>query len=293
MKCDAIKPNLTCCKGKRALGNVYCSFHRDSDYEDHHKGRWFKKYILAAKGGLYLVNYPPASQEKINSDLDSGRVVLIENDIASIPILNRYVDIFALLCSKGIALRYMNTRLWTLSVMYVIALISYDRIDKDYLSFIVNSLLGDDTSNIYNLLLCITTKIIILARPLTLRETFNITTFLSSFYEIELMKKFSWENRTGDIYEDFKRNIGEDHIITTYMASRFLPEIKSILKTEMQIQKAKMFHYKEEIVQKAWHPRRLEMYLNMGYALEDVTDEYVDTTLFKKCILQEKSTLYC
>ena len=293
MKCEAIKPNLACCKGKRALGNVYCSFHRDSNYKDHHKDRWFKKYILAHKGGLYLVNYSTASQEKIYSDLDSGRVVLTEHDIASIPCLNRYVDIFALLCSKGVALRYMNTCLWTLSVMYVIALISYDRIDKNYVTFIIDSLLNNDTSNIYNLLLCITTKIAILSRPLTLKETFNITTFLTSLCEIELMKKFSWENRTGEIYEDFKRIIGEDHIITTYMAGRFLPEIKSIFTTERQIQKAKMLHYKEEIVQKAWHPRRLEMYLNMGYALDDVTEEYVDTTLFKKCILQEKSTLYC
>ena len=291
MKCDAIKPNLTCCKGNRAAGDIYCSFHRDSDYEDHHKDRWFKKFILAQKGGLFLVNYSTASEERICNDLDSGRIVLTESDIASIPHKDRYVDIFALLSRKGVASRKANRLLWTRSMLYVIALILFDRIDKGYVDFIVESLLEGLPINIYYLLCCIPIRVA--ARALTPREVFNMTAWLSRLCEIDLMKTFSWENRTGVLYDYFKEKLGEDHVITTYMAARFLPEIKSILKTEMQIQKAKMLHYKEEIVQKAWHPRRMELYLNMGYALDDVTEEYVDTTLFKKCILQEKSTLYC
>jgi hypothetical protein len=99
-------------------------------------------------------------------------------------------------------------------------------------------------------------------------------------------------NKGPEFYAIFSSVLGIEHPVTNYMVTRFLPGFRSVLKTEMGIQKAKMLHYKEEIVAKAWHPRRLELYLNMGYSLDDVLEEEVDTTLYTKCNLQEKSTLY-
>ena len=115
---------------------------------------------------------------------------------------------------------------------------------------------------------------------------------MNTLLELDIMKKVSWLNMYDTFYAIFSAVLGAEHTLTTYMASRFIPEIRSILKTEMAIQKAKMFYYKEEIVAKAWHPRRLELYLNMGYDLDDILYENVDNTLHTKCILQEKSTLY-
>jgi hypothetical protein len=120
----------------------------------------------------------------------------------------------------------------------------------------------------------------------------NLTRWMNSLLDLDIVKKLAWMNKCDVFYTTFSAVLGTEHTLTNYMIICFLPEIRSILKTEMGIQKAKMFHYKEEIVAKAWHPRRLELYLNMGYDLDDILYENVDNTLHVKCILQEKSTLY-
>lgn len=295
MKCQAIKENLSGCKCNAAKDGVYCSSHRGDAYQEHHKGRWWKKYILGNKNGLYFFQYERKGENRIYKDLTSGQIKITPEDVASIPPLDRYIDIFAFLCLNNWAKPQDNERLWRKSMLYVIT---------QHLLFNIGRLEGYSSSvnDIQDALLTspelFTDLIDLIAYKISSVTVLhaihleNITQWMNRLLELDIAKKISWMNKRDVFYATFSAVLGTEHTLTKYMDSRFLPEIRSILRTEMGIQKAKMLHYKEELVAKAWHPRRLELYLNMGYPLDDVLEETVDATLHTKCNLQEKSTLY-
>jgi len=295
MKCQAIKENLSGCKCNAAKDGVYCSSHRGDAYQEHHKGRWWKKYILGNKNGLYFFEYERKGENRIYKDLTSGHIKITPEDVASIPPLDRYIDIFAFLCLNNWAKPQDNELLWRKSMLYVITqhlLFNIGRLEG-YSSSVndIQDALLTSPELFTDLMDLIAYKI----SSLTVLHAIhleNITQWMNCLLELDIAKKISWMNKRDVFYATFSAVLGTEHILTKYMDSRFLPEIRSILRTEMGIQKAKMFHYKEELVAKAWHPRRLELYLNMGYPLDDVLEETVDATLDTKCNLQEKSTLY-
>lgn len=295
MKCQAIKENLSGCKCNAAKDGVYCSSHRGDAYQEHHKGRWWKKYILGNKNGLYFFQYERKGENRIYKDLTSGHIKITPEDVASIPPLDRYIDIFAFLCLNNWAKPQDNERLWRKSMLYVITkhlLFNIGRLEG-YSSTVndIQDALLTSPELFTDLMDLIAYKI----SSLTILNAIhleNITQWMNRLLELDIAKKISWMNKRDVFYATFSAVLGTEHTLTKYMDSRFLPEIRSILRTEMGIQKAKMLHYKEELVAKAWHPRRLELYLNMGYPLDDVLEETVDATLHTKCNLQEKSTLY-
>lgn len=295
MKCQAIKENLSGCKCNAAKDGVYCSSHRGDAYQEHHKGRWWKKYILGNKNGLYFFQYERKGENRIYKDLTSGHIKITPEDVASIPPLDRYIDIFAFLCLNNWAKPQDNERLWRKSMLYVITkhlLFNIGRLEG-YSSSVndIQDALLTSPELFTDLMDLIAYKI----SSLTILNAIhleNITQWMNRLLELDIAKKISWMNKRDVFYATFSAVLGTEHTLTKYMDSRFLPEIRSILRTEMGIQKAKMLHYKEELVAKAWHPRRLELYLNMGYPLDDVLEETVDATLHTKCNLQEKSTLY-
>ena len=295
MKCQAIKENLSGCKCNAAKDGVYCSSHRGDAYQEHHKGRWWKKYILGNKNGLYFFQYERKGENRIYKDLTSGHIKITPEDVASIPPLDRYIDIFAFLCLNNWAKPQDNERLWRKSMLYVITkhlLFNIGRLEG-YSSTVndIQDALLTSPELFTDLMDLIAYKI----SSLTILNAIhleNITQWMNRLLELDIVKKISWMNKRDVFYATFSAVLGTEHTLTKYMDSRFLPEIRSILRTEMGIQKAKMLHYKEELVAKAWHPRRLELYLNMGYPLDDVLEETVDATLHTKCNLQEKSTLY-
>jgi hypothetical protein len=295
MKCQAIKENLSGCKCNAAKDGVYCSSHRGDAYQEHHKGRWWKKYILGNKNGLYFFQYERKGENRIYKDLTSGQIKITPEDVASIPPLDRYIDIFAFLCLNNWAKPQDNERLWRKSMLYVITqhlLFNIGRLEG-YSSSVndIQDALLTSPELFTDLMDLIAYKISSLT-VLNAIHLENITQWMNRLLELDIAKKISWMNKRDVFYATFSAVLGTEHTLTKYMDSRFLPEIRSILRTEMGIQKAKMLHYKEELVAKAWHPRRLELYLNMGYPLDDVLEETVDATLHTKCNLQEKSTLY-
>lgn len=296
MKCLAIKKNLVCCKANAVAYEDYCAFHRDSDYEEHHRKRWWKKYILGQKRGPYLNSYGQQGRERITSDIESGRIVITDDDMGSIPKEDQYIDIYALLCKLGVARANSNTSLWVKGLLYVITchLVGHRNLSGKILTYVneLQEILLFDTTELFGLFLEMIAAKVARTPGFNVSNLVNITSWMSQLLELDLTKRLSWENKADFIYNSFCAELTPEHHLTHWMAGRFVPELKNILKTEMEVQKAKMLHYKEEIVAKAWHPRRLELYLNMGYSLEDVLDEEVDTTLHTKCILQEKSTLY-
>jgi len=295
MKCQAIKENLSGCKANAVKNGVYCSSHRDSNYKDHHKARWWKKYILGNKNGLYFFQYERKGENRIHKDLTSGCIKITPEDVRKIPIVDRYIDIFAFLCLNNWAKPQDNERLWRKSMLYVI---------NQHIMFQIRRLEGysSGANDIQDALLTspelftdLMNLIAYKVSSLTVLHAIhleNLTRWMNSLLELDVTKKIAWMNKGLEFYAIFSAVLGTEHALTKYMASRFLPEIRCILKAEMGIQKAKMLHYKEEIVAKAWHPRRLELYLNMGYSLDDVVEETVDRNLYTYCVLQEKSTLY-
>jgi len=297
MKCEAIKDNLSGCKCNAVKDGFYCSSHRGDAYQEHHKGRWWKKYILENKNGLYFFQYGRKGENRIYKDLTSGHIKITPEDIATIPALDRYIDIFTFLCLNNWAKPQDNEPLWRKSMLYVITqhmLYNIGRVEG-YGSTVndIQDALLTSPEQFSDLMDLIAYKVS--SRPLdTFRAVHleNLTRWMNSLLDLEIVKKLAWMNKRDVFYATFSAVLGTEHALTSYMESRFIPEIRSILKTEMGIQKAKMFYYKEEIVAKAWHPRRLELYLNMGYDLDDILYENVDNTLHVKCILQEKSTLY-
>lgn len=297
MKCLAIKENLVCCKGNSMKYGDYCSFHDNDDYKQCHKDRWWRKYILGKSTGVFLLARGGRKGEnRMHEDLSSGRITITPEDIAKIPALDRYIDIFAWLCEHGWAISKQNEPLWRKGMLYVITknMMYHNPRNEVYLTSVnetQNSLLLNCPGQFSDVIDLIAYKVSSLAvlHPIHLM---NLTNWMNTLLNLDVVKKISWMNKGDFFYAIFSAVLGTEHALTTYMTSRFLPEIRSILKTEMGIQKAKMLHYKEEIVAKAWHPRRLELYLNMGYSLDDILEEEVDTTLHTKCILQEKSTLY-
>jgi len=295
MKCQAIKENLSGCKCNAAKDSVYCSSHRGDAYQEYHKGRWWKKYILGNKNGLYFFEYERKGENRIYKDLTSGHIKITPEDVASIPPLDRYIDIFAFLCLNNWAKPQDNERLWRKSMLYVITqhlLFNIGRLEgyRSSVNDIQDALLT--SPELFTDLMDLIAYKISSVTVLHAIHLENITQWMNHLLELDIAKKISWMNKRDVFYATFSAVLGTEHTLTKYMDSRFLPEIRSILRTEMGIQKAKMLHYKEELVAKAWHPRRLELYLNMGYPLDDVLEETVDATLDTKCNLQEKSTLY-
>lgn len=261
MACQAITPSLRCCRNWSMLDSQFCHAHQGIT-PGQMKKRWFNKYVLGFDGtGPFFFGYSKTMGQKIQSDLASGLVSLEPRDIDLIPAQDRYIDIFVLLCSIGVATPQMNKRLYIKALHYFFRT-SGPRFLYDLLinEKIQEHLILKNTETLEQFLLHLPLVYKLQSHLFLLNQNLlpNMIDFVNSILESETMKAYSWVPHRQMILDAVVKELGPTHSMTTYYDSRLLPDLQEIYNTEKQIQKVKMFCIQEDLMAKTWHPDRFQ-----------------------------------
>jgi hypothetical protein len=125
MACQAIKKDYTRCRCWAENGFTTCYQHRSIPPREKKK-RWFNHYILARNKNAFPFLYASAQSHRGKLvDLESGEIVLTQEDVARIPPHARYSDIFSLLCARGYAEPSWNPQLRYRTIHHAITMFTF------------------------------------------------------------------------------------------------------------------------------------------------------------------------
>lgn len=260
MRCKALKESLSRCNGSAVKDCVYCTFHSNMTPEIY-KERWIQKYLLAKNSNLFLWKHNQGPRTAILSDLESRFVSLTPEDIALIPNKDRSIDLFTLLCLNGYATREMRPDLWLRGATLLIKYIWYN--EPTMQSILGEALLYDADSFIVfieNIPLLEYSR----SHPHFERFMLTLSMFLTKCLKFDMISDFCWREPCYLSIVEIYENELKDNTLVKYMKESWIPALKEIRLNEKRIQKAKMLHCKEDLMAAAWHPKRVEHYLDVG-----------------------------
>ena len=273
MSCCALKINLKDCRNWSCLDSPFCLRHRDLSSEVI-KARWFKRFILGT-GGHPVFNYswPCPSKARILEDLCSGQISLTKEDIQRIPLRDRYIDIFVLLCHHD----FVNPADHLVHVAMCYEYFCKTKTLADRSRGAINA--GPVAKEIERTLILsnyktliaflVSTASIVRDRP---GYTDSVLCYIPTLLDSDAAKEMSWFSR--DVLDTlrihYEKILGTDHPMTKCLVQRWLMDIKELYQTEKAIQKIKMDQCKEELMMNRWHPDRIEKYLLAGFDDDDI-----------------------
>jgi hypothetical protein len=272
MSCCALKLNLKDCRNWSCLDSPFCLRHRDVSPEVNTE-RWFKRFILGTRGHpVFNYSWPCPSKGRILEDLSSARISLTKEDIQRIPLRDRYIDIFVLLCHHGYANPAEHLAHVAMCYEYFcktkaladrMGAINAGPVAKEIeMTLIVPS---------YKSLIAFLVSIaeIVRDRP---GYTDSVLRYIPTVLDSDAAKEMSWMSRPilDTLRVQYERKLGQDHSLTKCLVQRWLLDIKELYQTEKAIQKIKMDQCKEELMMNRWHPSRVEKYLLAGFDDDDM-----------------------
>lgn len=264
MACQAIKENATVCRNYAMSGEKFCHSHRNITKEVMTL-RWRREYLYSGGKGFFYGNKDKTGKNVL-APLQNGHVVLTKTDIELIPIRSRYIDIYALLMEGGFCDPLWNMRMFYRTLKYYLQIEQYDIRNYILKEKVFANVLTKDAGS---LRLSIGFMIILANDPIYSGKLV-LFPLMMRLLDTSAGADYSWSAPDEkELLEVIETKYGENTIFMNFMRSRFLPEIREIRRTEKGIQRAKMDHVKEELMQFCWHPDRVEKYLEMGYDMGD------------------------
>lgn len=211
-------------------------------------------------------------EQKVLSDLKSGRIVLTKEDILKIPYQQRYVDIYLLWMEHGFVKRGTHVPLEAVALhLYLDILKNFPGQDnvRPLRQLIEKTLILSSGQALYNFLLYVSHPVQDRARL-----TQQMVEYIPMLLDTDAAKELSWFARDtlDKIRIEYEKTPGKEHALTKCLVERWLPDLKELYQTEKAIQKIKMDQCKEELMMERWHPSRLQKYLDMGYDLDQLDD---------------------
>lgn len=219
--------------------------------------RWKALYISPRSYSISLQN--KSGIKHLMLQVERGHVVLTRKDIEKIPAQMRFIDIFIALVEHGYAKASWNLGLLKCCVSYFLELEYYK---------INHRKLADLFTSDHEAFKSFVETSSVLMKTNGLPQEYQGTLFdcMMELLETPGGREYSWSSTPN--VDDFAE---PGTVFYTFMASRFLPDLREVRRTEMGIQKARMDYVKEEMMAFCWHPDRVIRYLDLGW---DMGDDY-------------------
>ena len=239
----------------------FCYMHQTLSPEQIKK-RWINKYILGLDGTGFFFAYTKKRAEKIHADLASGFIRLDQRDIDLIPAQDKYIDIYVLLCSIGVATPQLNKKLYIKTLHYFFrtsaAALLYNNIVIN--QKIKEHIILKSPETLEHFLLNIPLLYKLQAQIFLVNQYLfpSIVQFVNSILDSDVMKVYSWIPHREILHNSVVKELGPSHPMTIYYESRLLPDLQELYSTEKQIKKAKIFCIQEDLMAKTWHPGRFQ-----------------------------------
>lgn len=288
MACKAIKEDHLPCRNSRQEDSVYCYAHREMTPEIY-KERWFQRYILGNRPDHDRIFYFREKEENsptqpILEPLRSGEIKLTEEDIARIPVAERYIDVFLLLVENEFADWRENKKLANRVLIYYIHLqiLEYEYGFRRGLRRLANALTGSGVSSIrvierllqkdWEVLVNFMYKL-----PRLLQQKFSdyqnteevFLPILTQLSECEAQREASWYTKSGSLLDHYnKYEVGKAFL--PFLKDVFYPKLDQLLKEEKKVKYARSNIFKEELMMNRWHPDRIWKHLEMGIDVDDM-----------------------
>lgn len=268
MACCAITANLKDCRNWSCLDSDFCASHKNLSPEVL-KDRWLKRFVFHWDR---FTAFNRKHEERMLSDLKSGRIPLTKEDILKIPAQQRYVDIYLLMMDHGFVKRGTHVSLeFTALWLYMDILKNFPGADnvRELRQLIEKTMILSSGQALYDFILWISYPV--LNRT---RLTQQIMLYIPTLLDSDAAKELSWVPRDhlDKLRVEFEKVPGKEHPVTRCLVERWLPDLKELYQAEKAIQKMKMDHCKEELMMDRWHPDRLQKYLEMGYDIDQLDD---------------------
>jgi hypothetical protein len=268
--CQAInKNNYRPCSNKARHGHTTCSSHKTFFQKD----VWIKRFLYGETNDQVLLGYPEHTssyrlEKHVRQTLASGRFPLTEEDVKRIPAVDRFSDIFFLLCELPTVNPRWNKRLLIASINYYLNL-------HHYLS---------QSGHLQNPYLLHQRRMApILNNP---HMTFGQT--LKFILKVKHMKDFThtlqhqpvggYQTAMDALFLDYKDDYiwYSDEFLTSalvpedssqlrdYFKANILPKLKRRGSQIRQAKKVRLDPIKEQLVANVYHPKKVERWLNEG-----------------------------
>jgi hypothetical protein len=273
MACCAIKKNLKDCRNWSTLESEYCHLHQKISPELL-RLRWVKRFILGYGAPVFSFYWPNPSGQRILDDIKSGRIVLTKDDLALIPKLDRYLDIYVFLVIHNIIVPSDNVSLHARCLAYFTNVMIQHQAQngKDYpnrlTGLIAETIILGSGELFYTFLMLASNLAKNQSRLRFLME------FVPTLLDSGAAKELSWfpRDELDKLRLEYEKVLGADHPLTKCLVQRWLLDLKELYQTEKAIQKLKMDQCKEQLMMDRWHPDRLQKYLDMGYEIDQLDD---------------------
>jgi hypothetical protein len=281
MSCQALCHDLSSCRNYSLLEAEYCWIHNQIPERNKQKIRWIKRYIRGYGGYGPFYHNDVSLRKRILSDLANKRVVLTKEDIEKIPALNKYLDIYTLLCKYDYAEYKDNPALMLRAYVYMMKQDPSHEFglqgNLDLIHDIHNHIVLKNANSFYDFLAMIP----LMEEKMDLREfqVFNyrndVARYVTACLEhSEAARELSWWSKAvlNTLIDCYKQvhHLEEDHTYIKCACQRWLPDLKELYETEKQVQKYKMNHCKEELMMNRWHPNRVAWLLDQGIPVENM-----------------------
>lgn len=279
MACRAINSNLTRCRNYHTMDSDFCRSHQGL-FDHLHKRRMFRNYILGHGTHPYYMGNKSRLQLILHV-LYTRQLVLTKEDILNIPLKNKYLDIFVLLCQHDYAKPEDHPILMLRCFVYYwcYPLNSEHRLtgNKDLLNAIEEHIICKSGRSFFDFL-CMLPKIEKTARRFWFDHgnlLIKMTEFVNQKLEFsEAARELSWWSRSTrqtllDAYRTVHQ-LAENHPFVRCAVQRWLPDLDELHNTEKQIQFIKMDTVKEELMMNRWHPDRVSKLYEMGIDPDDM-----------------------
>lgn len=290
MACQAIKKDYTRCRCWAEVGFTTCHQHRCIPVQER-KRRWFNHYILAKNKNAFPFLYAsPKSHRGKLDDLESGQIVLTQEDVARIPPHGRYSDIFSLLCAKGYAEPSWNPQLRYRTLHHAITMFTFNNFNQTFQDYYYKKafenyilpMLGKETqifgaqSLFYKHIPSWSLQF--LGQPESVRP------FLDALMQLDGAKAESltrFEEWLLPLYYNLLKNPKTNEIenavfkeLYATLESYLLPVLEGTRQTLKHSIRTRMNLTKEELIAATWHPDRFMVWCLDQEDKKDILDNF-------------------
>lgn len=262
MACLAIKHDLKDCRNYAVGDTNLCYIHKNLCISEM-TARWKRKNFHGFNTSRLLLPSKKQKRARILTPIGLGLVKINENDLRKMPITERLVDLYIVLCEYlHLELDVNMTYKMHCFRIFLRIIEFYNHRRPNYLESVFSEHLVLKSVRHFKTFLKVIAEFSKNPHSMTNRPHFF--EYMMSIMETDTVKEFSWNH---EAQHEFKKSIHELKCLPSFIEfieSRWLPDIQELYRAEKQIQKLKISHIKEQLMMVCWHPIRVEKWLTTG-----------------------------
>ena len=224
--------------------------------------RWKRKNFHGFNSSRLLHPSHKQKRARILMPIGLGLIKINENDLRKMPISERLIDIYIIICEYLQLDLSVNMTFKIQCFRILLRIIEFHNNRPHFLENILTNLLVlKSTDEFQNFM-----KNVALAAkdPRSMTNRPHFFEYMMYIMESKILKEYSWNHQAQDDYLQMIKTMKCSSPFIEFIESRWLPDIKELYRAEKQIQKIVMSEIKEQLMMVCWHPIRIEKWLRTG-----------------------------